>query len=457
MTIVCGTDFSPHASQAADAAAAIAAALRATLHLVHVADAFWPELSERARAPLLEEVRDRLRAEADRLRRRGVTVQETLRFGAADEALVSHAQASGARLLVVSSTGRRAAGRWILGSVAERTAHTSPIPVLVVRDASPFLAWTAGTRRLRVMVAADFSPSTDAALGWVAELRAIGPCDVVVAYSSWPPAERRRLGTGIRRTVFENDPEIDVLLRRDLERKVGVLPGHGEVRIRVETCLGHVPNHLAGMAREEGVDLVVAGSRQRQGVNWLWQRSVSRGVLHAAPMSVACVPAARPQGQEAAPIAEIRAVLTATDFSALGDHAVPFAYAMLPQGGTVHLVHVVEMADVQDLCYRHYETGFPPTDEQRAAQEPELAAQLQALIPAGAAERGVRTQVHIIEATTAGAAIATAAERLAADVICVGTHGRSGLAATFAGSVAQDIIARSGRPVVVVGPRGRSG
>jgi nucleotide-binding universal stress UspA family protein len=308
------------------------------------------------------------------------------------------------------------------------------------------------------MVAADFSASADAAIEWVAGLRAIGPCDVVVAYSSWPPAERRRLGTGIRRTVFENDPEIDVALRRDLERKVGVLAGHGEVRIRVETCLGHVAGHLVGMARKDGVDLLVAGSRRRHGASRLWQRSVSRGVLRAAPMSVACVPAARPHGHAVAPIPEIRTVLAATDFSELGDQAVPVAYAMLPQGGTLHLVHVVEMADVQDLSYRHYETGFPPTDEQRAAQEPELAAQLQALIPAAAAKRGVDTQIPIIEARTAGAAVAMAAEQLAADVICVGSHGRSGLAATFAGSVAPDIIARSGRPVMVVGPaRDRSG
>jgi nucleotide-binding universal stress UspA family protein len=452
MPIVIGTDFSPNASQAADAAAAIAAALPAPLELLHVVDGFWRELPERAQAPLLEEVRGRLGAEADRVGQRGITVQEQILFGIADEALVSHAEASAARLLVVSSVGRRAPARWLLGSVAERTAQTSPVPVLVVRDASPFLAWTEGKRRLRVMVAADFSSSADAAIRWVAELRAIGPCDVVVAYSSWPPAERRRLGTGVRRTVFENDPEIDVLLRQDLERKIGRLPGEGEVRVRVESSLGHVSGHLVEMSGEEGVDLLVVGAHQRRGAGHLWQRSVSRGLLRAAAMSVACVPAARRTGHEAAPIPDIRTVLAATDFSDLGDRAVPFAYGMLPQGGTVHLVHVVEVASVQDLCYRHYETGFPPTPEQRAAQEPELAVQLQALIPAGAAMRGVETLVHVIEARTAGAAVAMAAERLGADVICVGSHGRSGLTATFAGSVAQDIIARSGRPVVVVGP-----
>jgi nucleotide-binding universal stress UspA family protein len=380
-----------------------------------------------------------------------VRVQEALLVGVPDAVLVEHARAAGVRLIVVSSVGRRAPARWLLGSVAERTAAASPVPVLVVRDAGPFLAWADGQRPLRVMVAADFSLSAAAAIGWVAGLRAVGPCDVVVAYSSWPPAERRRLGTGIRRTVFENDPEIDAVLRRDLERKVGALPGVGEVRVRIESSLGRVSTHLVAMATEEGVDVVVVGTRQRQGTLAFWQESVSHGVLRGAPMSVVCVPGARPAGQEAPLIPEIRSILAATDFSDLGDRAAPYAYAMLPQGGTVHLVHVVELAQVSDLWYRHYDTGFPPTDEQRAVQEPELRAHLQALIPAGAAARGVETQIHLIEARAAGPAIAMAAERLDVDLICVGSRGRTGLSAAFAGSVAQDVIARSRGPVLVVG------
>jgi nucleotide-binding universal stress UspA family protein len=452
MTIVCGTDFSPNAAHAADAAGALAAAFGVPLDLVHVADGFWRELSERAQAPLLEEVGGRLHTEAERMRQRGAAVQEKILHGVPDHALVSHAEQSGARLLVVSSTGRRAPARWLLGSVAERTVQTSPMPVLVVRDASPFVAWAEGKRRLRLMAAVDFSKSADAAIRWIAELRAVGPCDVIIAYSSWPPAERRRLGTGVRGTVLENDPEIDTVLRHDLERKADLLPGEGEVRVRVESTLGPVSRHLVGMAAEEGVDLLVTGTHQREGTAQLWYGSVSRGVLHGAPMSVACVPSARETGHEAPRVPGLRRVLAATDFSDLGDRAVPFAYSVLQEGGTVHLVHVVEMAQVNDLWYRHYDTGFPPTDEQRAAQEPELTAQLQALVPNSAAERGIDTRIHVVEARTAGAALAMAAERFGVDLICVGSQGRTGFAAAVVGSVAQDLIARSGRPVLVVGP-----
>jgi nucleotide-binding universal stress UspA family protein len=62
--------------------------------------------------------------------------------------------------------------------------------------------------------------------------------------------------------------------------------------------------------------------------------------------------------------------------------------------------------------------------------------------------------VHIIEASSATAAIA-AAGRLGADVLCVGSRGRSGLAAAFAGSVTQGLIAHGGWPVLVVGPAAR--
>jgi nucleotide-binding universal stress UspA family protein len=379
-------------------------------------------------------------------------VHAELARGVPDEALVAHAERAGARLLVVSSTGRRAPARWWLGSVAERTAQTSPVPVLVVRDASPFVAWAAGARRLRVLVAVDFSHGADAAIDWVAGLRAIGACDVIVAHSSWPPAERRRLGMGVRRTVLDNDPEIDAVLRHDLEGKAAALAGEGEVRIRVETSLGQVARHLVAMAVEEGVDLVVTGAHRGDRTGQRWYASVSRGVLHAAPMTVACVPAPRPTAREVPSLPGLGSVLAATDFSDLGDRAVPHAYAMLPQGGTVHLVHVVEMAEVNDLAYPHYDTGFPPTDEQRGRQEPELTAQLRALVPADAARRGIDTRIHLVEARVAGAALAAAAERLAVDVICVGSRGRTGLAAAVIGSVAQDLIAGSGRPVLVVGP-----
>jgi hypothetical protein len=48
--------------------------------------------------------------------------------GVPDEMLVQVAEAEQARLIVVASLGRRPPLRWPLGSIAERTAQTSPGP-----------------------------------------------------------------------------------------------------------------------------------------------------------------------------------------------------------------------------------------------------------------------------------------------------------------------------------------
>jgi nucleotide-binding universal stress UspA family protein len=441
--IVCATDFSPDAAKGSDVAAALAARLAAPLHLVHAVD----ESGCERLAPPCDDVRDRLHAEAERLRGRGVLVQEHVLYGAADAALVSHADRAAARLIVVSPAGQGTAAGPCPVSLAE---HAARVPVLVARDAAPLLAWAAGRRRLRVMVAADYSSSAAIAIRWIAELRALGPCDVVVAYSSWPPAERRRLGTGIRWTVFENEPQIETELQLDLERRVSALAGDGEVRVRVETCLGRVSKHLVDMAVDEGVDVLIVGAHHPHGPSRPWHESVSQGVLQQAPMNVLCAPA----GTTPAPPALTRgigSVLVATDLSEVGNRAVPMVCALLSHGGTVHLMHVVEMARVNELRYRHYQTGFPPTDAQRAVQEPELTTRLRALVPEEASARGIDTQVHIVEARDAVAAIGMAAERLGVDLICLGSPGHSGLSAVLAGSASQRLIARSGRPVLIVG------
>jgi nucleotide-binding universal stress UspA family protein len=51
------------------------------------------------------------------------------------------------------------------------------------------------------------------------------------------------------------------------------------------------------------------------------------------------------------------------------------------------------------------------------------------------------------------AAIRAAAERAGAQVICMGSHGRSGLSAALTGSVAHAVLKRSPIPVLLVGPQ----
>jgi nucleotide-binding universal stress UspA family protein len=66
------------------------------------------------------------------------------------------------------------------------------------------------------------------------------------------------------------------------------------------------------------------------------------------------------------------------------------------------------------------------------------------------ARRRFRIDPEIIESADAAESIRQAAEGFNADLICLGSHGRSGLAKTFLGSVAQGVMAGSRRPVLIV-------
>ena len=446
MKIVCGTDFSQHAREAADAAAALTVRLEATLVLAHVMDTSRYELpSKELTDHLCESRRTQLEKEAERLRRQGATVEVQFLQGSPAVSLVKAANDSGARLIVVSSLGQIAPSRWFVGSVAERTAQNASVPTLVVRNQKPLHAWAHGQRTLNLVVGYDFSESGDAALRWTSFLSEIGPCRITVAYVAWPPEAGARFGAGFDQLHPYYPSEVEKLLKRDLKEKCEEVLGKAKLRFRLGPGLGRPDPQLIEIAADEKADIIVVGTNQRRGLARLG--SVSRAVLHHAPLNVACIPIAAAEPVDGGSISRFKRVLVTTDFSKLGNRAIPFAYSALQRGGRVCLLHVVKSTSRSDGKARAHETRHSERNDR-------LSTQLQALIPAEAEARGINTRVEVVEHAEIGTAICQAAERLGADLICMGSQGRSGLAKTLLGSVTQDVMARSHRPVLVIRPTG---
>ena len=152
-------------------------------------------------------------------------------------------------------------------------------------------------------------------------------------------------------------------------------------------------------------------------------------------------------------IPSVHTVLVPTDFSEVANSVIPNAYAVVDDGGTVHLLHVVEVIEplVQpNPLYAHYVPGHSPTPEARERQHAELTARLRALIPAGADARGIRTEVHVIEGEETAEAVNNMAEQWGVSLLCLGSKGHFGLTEVILGSVARAILAHSRRPVLVV-------
>ncbi len=463
--IVSGTDFTGAAHEAGRAAAAIAARTRMPLKLVHVLDfPLAPEegaaegqgqLSKRWRElfrPEMERRAKLLENEAARLSESGAKVEVQVISGAADEALIAVARECQARLLVVASLGRRSASSWRLGSVADRLALSSPIPVLVVRDARPFEVWSDARgegRALTVLLGVDFGRSAEAAAAWVAELRAAGPCQLLAAHAYDPEREARRLGL---EPPASSGSELQRALSDIWQARLADQAGEAKLILRAQARGTHVADVLVELSESERADLIVVGTHQRKGISRHWHGSVSFSILPLAATNVVVVPAAASERPAAPAVPRLARVLAVTDLSAEGNRAVGYAFAVAPRGARLVLLHVVLPPVPTALPYGGY-LPVPEIDPaERARDERALEAQLQALIPPAATDQDIETRIDLAHADDVSEAVVQAAERHSSDVVCMSTHAHGALASALLGSAAQGVVRRCGRPVLLVGP-----
>lgn len=283
MTILCGTDFSPLASEAVRVAGFLAQRAGQGLHLAHVLGSESPwQTTDRAQKDLEEQ--------AARLIPAALQPALDVLTGLPDAALVECARQLHAELIVVGAVGHRALDRWLLGSSAGRTAREAPMPVLVVRNARPFEEWLSGGRALRVMVGCEEGPGSDGALAWAGEFARLGPVELVLIQLVRPEEENRRVGfTGPGMGITLCPKALTRLLER-LGARQRSLAGAVKARLEVVPTLGRFDQPMVAAAEEFGADLLVVGSHQREGFRRWWHGSVSSGVLNGAPMSVAVVP-----------------------------------------------------------------------------------------------------------------------------------------------------------------------
>ncbi len=135
----------------------------------------------------------------------------------------------------------------------------------------------------------------------------------------------------------------------------------------------------------------------------------------------------------------IRTILHPTDFLEHSMHAYWLASALARDyGARLVALHVVAAPTVV------YGEGVVPPDP--AALQAEAVARLQAL-PAPSGK--VAVERHVVEGDAAEVTLRLAKE-LHADLIVMGTHGRTGLGRLLMGSVAERVLREADCPVLTV-------
>lgn len=140
-------------------------------------------------------------------------------------------------------------------------------------------------------------------------------------------------------------------------------------------------------------------------------------------------------------------IVLATDGSAASEHAASMAVGLArTHGAKLTALYVADpypymgVGEVNPMGYQAYSA---------AAQQ--LAAQAHATVEALCTTGGAPVQLEsrLVEEMAAATGIVQTAQELGADLIVVGSHGRSGIARLMLGSVATKVVAESPIPVLV--------
>lgn len=137
-------------------------------------------------------------------------------------------------------------------------------------------------------------------------------------------------------------------------------------------------------------------------------------------------------------------VIFAYDGSDLAKAAIDEAGRQLGRGRDALILTIWKPVDVGFVPSRKLRINVSCSDDVRVAAE-ETAAQGAVL----ADKAGFRAKSAAVQAAPAWKGIVEAAEQHDASLIVLGSHGRSGLADIFVGSVAGAVAARSRRTILI--------
>jgi nucleotide-binding universal stress UspA family protein len=235
---------------------------------------------------------------AQRVRDIAATVRIEVAAGDIAEQILRTVEERDVGLIVMTSRGRGTLGRWAFGSIADRIARATPVPVMIVRaDDEAAEPRPVAIRRLIVPldgseVAAEALPVAQAIAGRlglpVLLLRAIDPMRLL--------APARGIGMMTQGDLYEL-----IHARLQAEAEEALAGAAAELRAAGvttdwEVLVGEAAERMASAARSG--DVIVLTSRGHGGLRRWLLGSVAEQLVRSAPVPVVLVPDAERRAAE---------------------------------------------------------------------------------------------------------------------------------------------------------------
>lgn len=277
----------------------------------------------------------------------------------------------------------------------------------------------------KILVAIDGSESSRNALLQAFRFAVDEKCWITVA-SVAPPYDGEVEIIGIK--------DIRASLRKPCEDALRQAKGLAETeRVLIKTVLeeGEAHERIVDLADAENCDLIIMGRRGLRPVERMLVGRVTARVIGHSQRDVLVVPNGTAVGW--------KTIVTATDGSKFSSVAAERAIAFAKSyGGEMKVLSVVDVP-----------TEFYAEAPQAVEDLVRKAKRFVADVKEQAEQSGVRTETFVGESEAYEAVIHLAREKKA-DMIVIGSHGRTGLRRLLMGSVAEKVIGFATCPVLVV-------
>lgn len=286
----------------------------------------------------------------------------------------------------------------------------------------------------RVLVGSDGSGAAEAALDVAAALAAERGAAIEVLTVMEPlPVYEAGYVPALPYGEIEEGRERERVTR--VREQLGALGAVAE-SWPLELSRGRAAESLAGRAKSCGAALVVVGIGRHRPLDRLLGSETALQLVRHCPVPVLAVHPSAPHLP--------RRVVIGVDFSVSSERALRMAAVLVAPDGELHILHVQPEIELPAGAHDDWRSGYASEIE---AQFARLLDRLQ--LPAGVT---VRTRHAEGDAAAELIALAT---RTGADLVAVGSHGRSYLERLLVGSVATKVL-RSAQTSVLVAPPERA-
>lgn len=231
---------------------------------------------------------DELEAVAAGLREQGINVGVRSSIGSPAEEILRVAEDEGCGIIAMSTHGRNAIARGILGSVTDKVVHASTLPVLTVTpERAKDYAGEGSASLQTVMVPLDGSDLSERALPFASQLARALSMDLLLvrAVSLDSPSYAYGGYVGLADAHAQVVPAATEYLdgvAEDLKRQ--------GIRARFKVLRGSAPHALLDFAQETPNDLIAMTTHGRSGITRWLMGSVGEAMVRASGDPVLIIP-----------------------------------------------------------------------------------------------------------------------------------------------------------------------